>query len=234
MRVTESLRMALPLDDAMKKTLLLIVIAFGCALQDRSIGDEIENMGAASDEEGASGNMGPAESSSGGEPAGVRVGAVLGSDGLCPFQFGKAFALTLQFTPGSAVCKALLEDELIAAGDAPTWYIWLGVPLAETGVYDFSLDEDNDLIAIIDAAEGGGGSMGDFNAGTIEITAIDSTGVTGTISGVTEFSLANVAIDINGPFIATWCSEAEWLDIDFDPANEPVEGFDPACKIPGT
>lgn len=232
--MTELRRIALPLDDAMKTPLLTLLLSFGCALKDRSIGDEIENLDPTSDDDGASGNMSPEQSSSGGEPVAMRVGAVLGSDGLCPFQFGEAHALTLQFTPGSQACSAYLWDTLVAAGDAPTWYIWVGVPIAEPGVYDFSLAEDNDLIAVIDADEGGGGSMGDFNSGTIEIIAVDAVGVTGTISGVQQFELANVAIDLNGPFTATWCSEAEWLDIDFDPANEPPEGYDPACKIPGT
>jgi hypothetical protein len=230
--VTESPRNALPFDDAMKTTLFPLLLVFGCALQDRSIGDEIENMDPASDDDGASGNMSPTESSSGGEPVGMRVGAVLGSDGLCPFQFSKAHALTLQFTPGSEVCKAALREPLIEAGDAPTWYVWIGVPLAEAGVYDFAGDEDDDVAEVIDANEGGGGAGGGHSIGSLEIFRIDSTGVYGEFTNV-DFGVGGVFIDLSGPFTASWCSEAEWLDIDFDPANEPPEGYDPACKIPG-
>lgn len=217
---------------AMKTTLLAVTLASGCALQDRTLGDEAENTAPTTTDDGATGNVMPAESSSGGEPAGMRIGAVLGSDGLCPFQFGKAHALTLQFTPGSQVCKASLRQPLIDAGDAPTWYARVSVPLAEPGTYAFADEGDDFLAEVIEANEGGGGAGGEHTLGTLEIVRIDATGVHGEFTDV-AFGVGGVDIDLSGPFTATWCSEAQWLDIDFDPANDPEQGFDPACKIPG-
>jgi hypothetical protein len=217
----------------MRPTLTTLALVLGCAFQDRTIGDEIQQMGTMTADGSASGNVEGSSSTAADEPHGILVGAVLGSDGLCPYMFQRAFPLTLQFTPGDNPCNARMRDELIEEGDLPSWYMWLGVPLVTPGVYDFAGDEDDFISELIDADEGGGAAGGGRAEGSIEIFTIDERGVSGELHNVDFGILSDDAPgDLSGRFTARWCTEAEWLDIEFDPTNVPEEGWDPACKHP--
>lgn len=218
--------------------LVASAVLLGCAFEDRLIGNEIEAMEGptsptASDSAMATLDGAGSTSESDDDAQGMRVGAVLGSEGLCPYQFSEAYPLTLQFTPASHVCNANLWDELVERDEGPTWYVWVGFPVVEPGVYDLADLSASFVAAILDEDGGGGASRGDVGAGTLEIVRVDANEVTGILSGSTPFGLGGMQLDINGPFTAVRCSEAEWLDLPFDHENAPEEGFDPACTLPG-
>lgn len=240
--------------------LVATLVSTACGFTGNSVGKQITGMNgdtgtesSSTGDDGASGNINPGSSTSASssttappattdgdgetstdvDPVPGLAGAALLVDGLCPWEFGEAPAMTLRFTQASFVCNANLWSAYIDANEYPTWWVELTLPFDEPGTYDLATFRGTQWINQIQPDSGGGGAGGELVQGTITITRVDATSVAGVISGTNQLNVNDVTVEVNGEFEAVRCTASEWLDVpNFDPNDGPDGGFDPACLLP--
>jgi hypothetical protein len=168
------------------------------------------------------------------DPVDALVGVALLEDGLCPWAFDVPWPMTLRYTTADLVCNANLGTALYEAGQTPALWVELQLPVSEPGVYDLAMVGGFRWINLVEVDGGGGGGGSEIDGGILEITSIDATTVSGTLTGFIVQDINGMTFDVNGSFVAVRCTPEEWLDVpSFDPNDGPDGGYDPACSLPG-